>query len=369
MPWELPRDLDTPALVVDLGRLEANLASMASHAATAGVALQPHAKTHKSVEIARRQRAHGAHGLTVATVGEAEVFATAGFDDLFVAYPLLPTGPKATRLRAVGDLARVRVGVAAPEAAPLLARALDATTRAQVLVELDAGHHRTGVSPEEAVAVARACADAGLEVVGVFTHPGHVYGGPGAAAGAAADEARVLAEGAQRLAHAGFEPRVLSGGSTPTARLAAPPATDRWAHEQRPGSYVFNDRIQCALGAAVPDQVATVVAATVVARGPGGRFVIDAGSKALGAERVDYLVGFGEVVDGGGAGGPGSVVTRLSEHHGTVETIREPPAPGTVVAVVPNHVCPVVDHFDEYLVADGGEIVDRWPVDARGRLA
>ena len=371
MPWDLPRDLDTPALVVDLDALEANLASMASHAAACAVELRPHAKTHKSVEIARRQRAAGAVGLTVATLGEAEVFAAAGFDDLFVAYPLVAVGPKATRLRALSERTRLRVGVAHAEGAALAGRALGPRSGVEVLVELDSGQHRTGVSPEQAPALAAACADAGLVVVGLFTHPGHAYAGPGAPASAAADEARVLAEGAAHLAASGVEVRVLSGGSTPTVRVPAPaPAGASGGSarvEQRPGTYVFNDRVQCALGAADAEQVALVVASTVVSSG-GGRFVLDAGSKALSAERAEYVRGHGAVPDDGGPGA-GAVVTRLSEHHSTAETGGPLPEVGDVVAVVPNHVCPVVDHFDRYVVVRHGEVAGTWPVDARGRLA
>ncbi|HUO48393.1 MAG TPA: alanine racemase [Acidimicrobiales bacterium] len=376
MPWELPRDLDTPALVVDLDRLEANVASMAAHAAACHVELRPHAKTHKSIEIARRQLDAGAVGLTVATVGEAEVFSAVGVDDLFIAYPLVAAGPKAQRLRVLRDRARVRVGVASPAGAARLADALGPRSGLEVLLELDAGHHRTGVGIEEAPALARAGADAGLEVVGVFTHPGHAYAGPGAVAGAASDEARTLAEAAIRLTAAGFEPLVLSGGSTPTTRALAPgtpapSAPGTWVHEQRPGSYVFNDRVQCALGAAGPEEVALVVASTVVASGPGGRFVCDAGSKALGAERLDYVTGFAAVAAEQGRAGPAepaAVLTRLSEHHGMAGTVGNPPVVGEVVALVPNHVCPVVDHFDHFVVVRAGQVVDHWPVDARGRL-
>jgi D-serine deaminase-like pyridoxal phosphate-dependent protein len=385
MPWELPRDLDTPALVVDIDVLEANVGAMATDLAARHIALRPHVKTHKSVEIARRQRAAGATGLTVATIGEAEVFADAGFDDLFIAYPIVAGGPKADRLRALLGRAHLRVGVDSRRAAAMLGRALGPHSGLAARIELDSGQHRSGVAPAEAAVVAQACADAGIEVEGVFTHPGHAYGGPGAVAGAAEDEARVLAAGAAALAQAGFDARVRSGGSTPTVRRHLPltdpgprsPRARAPVVEQRPGSYVFNDRIQVALGSCTPEGVSLVVAATVVSTAQPGRFVVDAGSKALSSDRVDFLPGFGVVVGAAGRGaagaaaepdGPDAVVVRLSEHHGVVETARRRPDIGDVVAVVPNHVCPVVDHFDHYVVVRDGVVVDRWPVDARGRL-
>jgi D-serine deaminase-like pyridoxal phosphate-dependent protein len=373
MPWELPRDLDTPALVVDLDTLEANVASMAADLGARGVALRPHAKTHKSLEVARCQRAAGARGLTVATLGEAEVFVEGGFDDIFVAYPVAATGPKAPRLRALAERAHLRVGVDSVDGAALVGRAAGLRSGLEVLIELDAGHHRSGVTPAHAPAIAEAAADAGLRVVGVFTHPGHVYAEPGAAARAAADEEDALAEGARALAHAGVEVQVRSGGSTPTARhaAAAPDGGDTGdapVVEQRPGSYVFNDRVQVALGSCAPGDVALVVATTVVSLAQPGHVVVDAGSKALSPERVGFLAGFGEVPGWDAPGGGPVVVQRLSEHHGIVEAPARRPAVGDVVAVVPNHVCPVVDHFDRYVVVRHGRVVDRWPVDARGRL-
>jgi len=377
MPWKLPRDLDTPALVIDLDVLEANVAAMATDLDQHGLALRPHAKTHKSIEVARRQRDAGAVGLTVATVGEAEVFAAAGFDDLFIAYPLVALGPKAKRLRTLAEHVRLRVGVDSPEAAAMLGHAARGAPGIEVLIELDSGQHRSGVTPPDAAEVAAACRKAGLRVVGVFTFPGHAYAGPGSAACAAEDEARVLSEGEGALRAAGFDVEVRSGGSTPTARHASTsrgPAgalADATAvvDEQRPGVYVFNDRVQVALGRCRPEDVALVVAATVVSAVGPGRFVVDAGTKALSPERFDYLEGFGSLTDRLGSGDEdGATIARLAEHHGIVESPAYRPVLGEVVALVPNHVCPVVDHFDSYVVTRNGRVVDRWPVDARGRL-
>src|SRR5690242_989847 len=162
----------TPYLVVDVARLDANLDRVATAARAAGVALRPHAKTHKTLEIARRQLAAGAVGLTVATVGEAEVMVAGGVEDVFVAYPLWVDDDRAARLRVLAERARVAIGVDGVESAEQTGRRLPGL---EVVVEVDSGHHRSGVQPEEAGAVASAAERAGLEVRGVFTFPGHGY--------------------------------------------------------------------------------------------------------------------------------------------------------------------------------------------------
>lgn len=186
----LPADLQTPCLVVDRDVLGGNLVAMAGHARDHGVALRPHAKTHKCMEIARRQVALGAVGLTVATVGEGEVFADAGFTDLFIAYPVWAAGLRGRRLRALAERVALRVGADSSEGLEVLTPAL-AGTEAEVVVEVDSGHHRTGVESVRAGQVAADARRRGLRVAGVFTFPGHSYR-PGQRERAAADEALAL---------------------------------------------------------------------------------------------------------------------------------------------------------------------------------
>lgn len=351
-------EIETPALVVDLDRLEANVDRMAATTRSSGLALRPHAKTHKSLEIARMQVDAGASGLTVATLSEAEVFADAGFTDLLVAYPVLPVGAKAERLRRLLDRASLRVGVDNPAGAAVVAKATRGR-QVRVVVEVDSGQHRTGVAPSDVGPLAERCRELGLEVDGVFTHGGHSYRDPAAPTGAAQDEGRALEEACEWLRAAGFEPTVVSAGSTPTSGSGRPSTVT----EERPGTYVFLDRQQLALGAGTPEQVALSVAATVVSTHH-DRFVVDAGSKALATDRPSWLRGYGWVPAFGDA-----TVVSLSEHHGIVEGASSQPAVGDVVQVVPNHVCTAVNLFDEYLVTQAGEVVDRWRVAARGRNA
>jgi D-serine deaminase-like pyridoxal phosphate-dependent protein len=363
-------ELDTPFLAVDRDVLERNLLAMAEMADERGVALRPHAKTHKTMEIARRQIALGAVGLTVATVGEAEAFADGGFDDLFIAYPIWAAGRRGERLRALAARVRLSVGVDSPEAAELLGTAL-AGTSAQAVVEVDSGHHRSGIHPAEAGSVAVAAERAGLPVAGAFTFPGHGYG-PGNRGVAVADEARALAEAAAALRSHGVEPALRSGGSTPTAGLAAGDAgregvaggdaAGEGVTELRPGVYVFNDAQQVELGSADWSGVALTAVATVVSRRDNA-VVVDAGSKTLGADQAGWATGAGRLPDH-----PEARVVALSEHHATVAFPpgAEIPALGSRVRVAPNHVCTAVNLADELIVIAGGQVVDRWPVAARG---
>ena len=350
---------DTPYLAVDVDRLDRNLASMAAAARGRGLALRPHAKTHKCAEIARRQVALSGGGLTVATVAEAEVFAGAGFADLFLAYPVVAVGPRVERLRALAARVALRVGVDSAEGAALLAAAVPG---AEVLVEVDSGHHRTGVAPARAGEVAAAAQGVGLAVAGVFTFPGHGYG-PGERGRAAADEADALAAAADALEAAGVAPRVRSGGSTPTAAptLDGPAAADVLT-ELRPGVYALQDAQQVELGGTALADVALTAVATVVSRAP-GRVVLDAGSKVLGADRPAWASGHGRL-----PACPEARIVALSEHHATVTLPEGAPTPavGERVRVVPNHVCTAVNLVDALVVESGGVEVDRWAVVARG---
>ena len=351
--------LPTPTLVVDLTKLDRNIAAMAGRARAAGVALRPHAKTHKTPEIARRQLQAGALGLTVATLGEAETFAEAGFDDLFIAYPLwVGDTAKLRRLRAVAEAVHVRVGVDSAEAAAALGHAAS-TAHIEALVEVDCGHHRSGVLPAAAPAVADACAQAGLEVAGVFTFPGHSYG-PGMPARAAMDEAAALEEAAAGLGAAGHDARVRSGGSTPSAyHVVAGVVT-----ELRPGTYVFNDAQQVALGTCQSEDLALSAVSTVVSIPGDDRAVLDAGSKVLGADRPAWLEGYGILPDF-----PQAKVTSLSEHHAVVALAGAPGLlrHGDEVHIVPNHACNAVNLVDELVVVSGGAVIGPWRVRARGR--
>lgn len=351
--------LSTPYLAIDLDVLDRNLRAMAATAAARGIALRPHAKTHKCPQIARRQIEHGAVGLTVATVSEAQRFADAGFTDLFIAYPVWASPGRAQRLRALVEQVSLRVGADSAEGVQLLAHAVGAggVGGVEVLVEVDSGQRRSGVAPRAAGEVAVAAARAGLPVRGVFTFPGHGYR-PGHRDEAAADEAAALEQAAAALADAGIEAEVRSGGSTPTASLTGAGALT----EMRPGVYVFNDAQQIELGSCAWPDIALTAVGTVVSRS-GSQAILDAGSKVLGADRQPWASGFGRLPEH-----PDARVTALSEHHATVAFPHGAPVPrrGELVRVVPNHVCATVNLADEFVVVSAGRQVDRWAITARG---
>jgi D-serine deaminase-like pyridoxal phosphate-dependent protein len=286
----------------------------------------------------------------------------AGIKDIFLAYPVWAGNrAKAARLRALHDASSVlRVGIDSVAGAQALAYAVAGSPRnLAVLVEIDPGNHRTGAAtPDAAVEVARAARGAGLEVIGVFSHGGHGYA-PGAALGAGADEVRTLTEAAEALRVAGFEIGTISAGATPTMLSAASGAVT----EIRAGTYVYGDRQQWLLGAIAAEGCAIAVAATVVSVFD-DRVVLDAGAKALTKDRADWIVGHGAIV-----GYPELVIERVNDYHGVVSTPQgaHRPALGEVVAVIPNHVCPVIDLFDSVLAVERDGTAADWPVDARGR--
>lgn len=347
----IPEDLDTPALVVDNRRLTRNITRMADAAAAAGISLRPHAKTHKCPQIGRRQLEHGAIGLTVATIAEAELFADAGVRSVFIAYPVWAGGVRRSRIASLRERVDLRVGVDSVAAAEQFERGQ------RVLIEVDCGQHRSGVLPGDVAALATECLRLGLNVVGAFTHPGHAYDAPDGAAGAAADERAALTTAGEALKTIiGREP-VLSGGSTPTAyNGVAAPLT-----EVRPGTYVFGDRQQMRLAGLTAEDIALVVVARVVSVPRAGEAVLDCGSKTLSKDRPSWLEGHGLVLEA-----PEAVIDELSEEHAVVRGWSGkqsiPANVGDLVQVIPNHVCPVVNLGRELVITDGGSVTDRWAV-------
>jgi D-serine deaminase-like pyridoxal phosphate-dependent protein len=346
--------LASPVLVVDHDRLERNITAMAGRALELGVVLRPHAKTHKSPDVARLQLQAGAIGLTVATLSEAVVFAEAGVTDLFVGYPLWVDDTKAHAVRRLLDLGvDLTVGCDSTAAAQRLAPFGD---RLRVLVEVDSGQHRSGVAAQDAGRLAGSMRDLGLDVAGVFTFPGHSYG-PDARESAARDEETALSGAASALREHGVDPRVVSGGSTPSIGHSVGGVMT----EARPGVYVFGDAQQWELGACTPDDIALTCLATVVSARP-GFVVLDSGSKSLGADRAPWATGYGRLLDH-----PDARIVQLSEHHAVAAWPDGPqPSLGERLRVVPNHVCNTVNLADELVVVRAGEVVERWPVAARG---
>ena len=340
----------TPYVFVDPDVLDANIRSMQAFCDARGIALRPHAKTHKSLEVARRQLDAGAVGLTVATVGEGEVFADLLADhgkDLLVAYPVAVTPD---RLRALASRVTTVVGVDATEG---IERAAEAGVA--VSIEVDSGLRRSGVAPHDAGRLATAALARDVDVIGVFTFPGHGYRhrqrprrcrvGRGARprhGRVRLARRRCCSPGGQRRLHT-------DGRADPPGRRHRAAARRLRVHGCR----------SARAGAATPEQVALAIRATVVSDAVPGQVVVDAGAKVLGMDRPGYLDTHGML-----PAYPHARLTRVWEHHGVVEipTGSDRPALGERVDVIPNHVCATVNLVDELVVGEAA-----WPVAARGR--
>ena len=356
--------IETPALLLHLDVAEANLRHMAARARDLGVALRPHAKTHKCVELGRRQLALGARGLTVATLVEAEVFAQAGVDDITWAFPL--DRSHIPHARRIAERTTLRVVTDDLETARALAG-----SGLHVFLKVDCGYHRAGVDPAApyALAVARELgAERGLTWDGILSHSGHAYRtrNHDEAAVVAESERAVMTEFAERLRHEGLPVREVSVGSTP-AMAAVADLTG--VTEARPGNYIFYDRTMVLIGCCQPADVAVTVLATVVSHQPGAsQFIVDAGalelSKDLGPAHLNLPVTVGAV-----RGHPELAVASVSQEHGIIrspEPLDGRFAVGEQIEIIPNHSCLTVAHFDEYHVMRQGREVDRWRIE-RGR--
>ncbi len=355
-------DLPTPSVLIDLDVLEANVRAMQARARTAGVRLRPHAKTHKSPEVGRLQLAAGAAGLTLAKTSEAEVFASLGFEDIFLGYPIVGAD-KARRLLALADRIRLAVGVDSEVGARSLGDVFHAAgRRLPVRLKIDCGYHRVGVAPEDAVAAARRIAALpGIAFSGVFTHGGQGYAGRTAAEVSEAGrlEARVVAAAAEAIRAAGLPVDEVSLGSTPTARagMSEPGVT-----ETRPGTYVYNDFSQVNLGSCRLEDCAMTVVATVVSSPAPDRAVVDAGSKTLSNDPL-------RPADGGHGAilGRRSRLARLSEEHGVIAVEPgESFAVGERVRILPNHACNVSNLHDRLVAVRDGRVEGQITVAARG---
>jgi D-serine deaminase-like pyridoxal phosphate-dependent protein len=355
-------DLETPSVVIDLDRLERNIARMSARAREASIDLRPHAKTHKVPEIGWMQIRAGAVGLSLAKTSEAEVFAKRGFPDLFIAYPVVSPG-KAERLVSLSRRTKLCVGIDSVEGATLLGQAASrAGVSLRVSMKVDCGYHRVGVAPEEAIEVgSRIAAIKGLSLVGVFTHAGQAYSRANAdeIRKDSEDEAAIVSATGSGLRKAGVAIETISVGSTPTSRFAF---AQKGITEARPGNYVYLDRTQAGLGTCSLDECAMTILATVQSVPAAGRAVLDSGSKTLASDVLRPKPdGYGLVV------GTESRLISLSEEHGVVAVAAgDSFRIGERVRVLPNHAC-VVSNLHDRIYGIRGEIVEaEFEVAARG---
>jgi D-serine deaminase-like pyridoxal phosphate-dependent protein len=351
---KIAREYGTPCAVIDMDRVERNIARIQAACDAAGVANRPHIKTHKNPMLAGMQIKAGAKGITCQKIGEAEVMAAAGIDDILISYNLIGE-EKMARLGALQAKANITVAADNSVVVAGLPQAAKASGRPlSVVVECDTGRKRAGVeTPAEAIALAREIAGSeGLKFAGFMLYPTETGW---AEAQKFFDEAHAGAR-----AH-GLDAKMVSTGGTPNLKNLG---KLKGGTEHRFGTYIYNDRMQVAAGVATWDDCALHIYSTVVSRAAPDRGILDAGSKTLTSDTGE-LEGHGLILEH-----PEAKIARFAEEHGFLDLTRSNTRPkvGDVVRIVPNHVCVVVNMMDEVVMVRGEEILGSLPVAARGKL-
>lgn len=359
-------ELETPAVIVDLDVMEKNLSRMVEYCRRQKIALRPHTKTHKIPELAAQQLALGAAGITVAKIGEAEVMVEAGIRDILIAYPLVGA-QKLARLAALTERAAMTVALDSADAAQAISQCVAAHgSEVGVLVEIDVGYKRCGISDEqELLNLARKISSLpGLDFRGLMFFPGQFVAPADERARRLTEVNDLLDRVYETFARAGVPVKTVSGGSTPSAYNAH---EFHGVNEIRPGMYAFNDRNMLGVGVATESDCALSVLSTIVSTSVRGRAVIDGGSKTFSSDR--YLAG-----DGRGFGlikeDPATEFESLSEEHGHLNTARSTRSfkVGDRITVIPNHVCTTINMHDEIYGVRGGMVETVWSVAARGKV-
>jgi D-serine deaminase-like pyridoxal phosphate-dependent protein len=352
---KIAREYGTPAAVIDIDKVERNIARIQAACDAAGVANRPHIKTHKSPMLAKLQIEAGARGITCQKLGEAEVMADAGIDDILISYNLLGE-EKMARLGALQSKARMTIAADNPVVVASLTQASAASGRpVSVVVECDTGRKRAGVeTPAEAVTLAREiAASKGLIFAGFMLYPTE---------SGWAEAQKFYDEALAGVRALGLDAAMVSTGGTPNLKNLG---QLKGATEHRPGTYIYNDRMQVAAGVASWDDCALNIYSTVVSRAGPDRGILDAGSKTLTSDTGGGLDGHGLILEH-----PEARIARFAEEHGFLDLTRSNtrPAVGDVVRIVPNHVCVVVNMMDEVVMVRGEEIIGTLRVEARGKL-
>jgi D-serine deaminase-like pyridoxal phosphate-dependent protein len=355
-------DCDTPALFVDLDRMERNIRRMADFAKECDVNLRPHAKTHKIPELARLQLEAGAKGISLQKVSEAEVFADAGFNDIFITNEIVGK-QKLQRLASLADKINLAVAVDNPENVVELSKSCsEIGSEVSVFVDIDVGMHRCGVEAKDAAELAALVSkQRGLVFKGVMGYDGHV------GKGKTKDERTKLCNEAMDLIgisideirhSAGLEPEVVSvGGSISTWTDAKRSEVT----EVQPGMYIFNAINLVEAEVATLDDCALTVLSTVMSKPNEERAIIDAGSKAFHFDhsRFPHLVGL-----------DGSEIYSFSEEHGNIalKGRGKELKIGDKVEAIPYHCCTCVNQHDELIGVRRSRVEKIWKIAARGKM-
>ncbi len=359
-------DLETPALLVDLDRLKANLKRVGNYCSEHDIRLRPHVKTHKTPDIGRMQLDRGAVGLTVAKVGEAEIMVASGTPDLLVAYPVLGES-KWARLMEVAKITNVTVALDNVESACGLARhGAFAGLEIGILVEADLGMRRCGLEPGDALlSLAKEVSTMrGLRLDGLMFYPGHVNLSNPEGEAAFEKVGRDLEGIYGDFQRAGLPLNIVSGGSSPTLFHSHHlPGLS----EIRPGTYAFNDCTQVAMGACEWEDCAVTIMTTVISTPREGAAIIDGGSKTFTSDlaRPDGGDSYGRVTEQ-----PAIRFHKMSEEHGFLD-IRDAERKVRIrdrLRIVPNHVCVAVNMHEKIYGIRGEAIEEVWRVEGRGKL-
>ena len=370
-------ELETPHILLDQGRLQANIQLIQNIANTRGVNVRPHIKTHKCLELARQQIMAGAVGITASKVDEALVFINNGIRSVTVAYPLV-VASKLDRLiaAALAHDVDLRLIVDSPAGVVAIAKTAEKHQKQiSIFLKIDVGLHRCGLAeddPSLVELVQKIVQEPALNFLGLLSHAGHTYGAEDADAARkiAQEECEILMRIQKNLESVGIEVSEVSVGSTPGTL-----ASDSYdgITEIRPGNYVFMDRMPLRLKLIELNQIALSVLATVVSQNS-DYFIIDAGSKTLssdkGAHGMSGMEGFGLAY-------PAErfedkdyemIVAKLSEEHGFVIRKDFDLEIGAKLRLIPNHACVVANLLDTYTVLNDGHITEHWDILARGHV-
>lgn len=363
-------EIDTPALLIDREKMLENIKFMQSFADKNGVALRPHSKTHKMPEVAKLTVEYGAVGIAVAKVGEAEVMAAAGINNIMIANQVVGD-LKLERIKKLAETIDICFGIDCPEHVEAIERVFaDATKPAQVVIEIEVGENRSGIIEKADFLTLlnslKQCKH--VELKGLFSHDGNTYGA------ATVEECVAIAVEAQkRTVHfaeiareQGFACKLVSYGSTPTLMNEIP--IMEGINELRPGTYIFMDNAQGnAIGTL--EHCAATVLATVISRPTPERTIMDAGAKALTKETrgpgICHTEGMGTFLEY-----PHINVTKLYDEHTIIinKEFHDLVKIGDKLRIIPVHICPVCNLYDKAYLVSGDEVVEELEVAGRGKI-
>ncbi len=346
-------DLDTPSVVIDLDRVEANIQKLQSYCDFHNIKSRPHIKTHKLPVLAYKQLEAGAVGITCQKLSEALVMAAAGIKDILITYNIIGK-QKIEPLAQLAKQTKLSIAIDNEVALNTIAQAASlAKANIHLLIEFESGNERVGVqTPQEALGLAQKIQQHPfLKFEGLMTYP------------CGKQAATFIAAAKPLFVKAGIEINTVSAGGTPGMWTMHEVAD---ITELRAGTYIYNDRNIVGSSTATLEECALHVHATIISHPTENRAVIDAGSKTLSSDlvRPEYGKGYGLILEY-----PDAIITKLNEEHGIIDlsSCTKKPVIGEVVRIIPNHVCVVTNLHDEVVVHRQGLLEGVWPVWARGK--